>query len=72
MLKVTGQFGWSKPPGAIIQATTILAERLFKIAREAPLGIVAAGEGGALYLGKADPGIMNLIGPYMRHRVGVG
>lgn len=70
-VKVTGKFGWAVVPDEVVQATTILAARLFKIAREAPLGIISW-EGGAVYIGRSDPGIMGLIGPLIRHRISVG
>ena len=70
-VKVTGKFGWLVVPDEVVQATTILAARLFKIAREAPLGIISW-EGGAVYIGRSDPGIMGLIGPLIRHRISIG
>lgn len=70
-VKVTGKFGWSVCPDEVVQATTILAARLFKIAREAPLGIISW-EGGAVYIGRSDPGIMGLVGPLIRHRISIG
>lgn len=42
-LKVTGQFGWPAVPAEVKQATTMIATRLLKLAREAPFGVVALG-----------------------------
>lgn len=71
-VKVTGKFGWSTTPEDVAQACTILAARYYKIAREAPLGVIAAGNDVALYIGRSDPGVISLLGPYARHRVAVG
>lgn len=62
-LKVTGKFGWAATPPEITQATTILASRLFKRAREAPFGAMAFGEQ-AIRLSMIDPDVQSLIGPY--------
>ncbi len=68
-VRVTGQFGWSAVPGAITEATTILASQLLKRAREAPFGIVAFGDAGATArLATTDPSVRFLVGPYMREK----
>lgn len=71
-VKVTGKFGWATCPEDVAQACTILAARYYKIAREAPLGVIAAGNDVALYIGRSDPGVVSLLGPYTRHRVAIG
>ena len=63
-LKVTGMFGWAGPPAEIVQATTILASRLFRRAREAPFGVIT-GIDSMIRLGRLDPDISALISPYM-------
>jgi len=68
-VRVTGKFGWAAIPEEIIQATTILASKLFKRAREAPFGILTAGtDVGAMRIARTDPDVASLIGPYMRTR----
>lgn len=42
-VRVTGRFGWPAVPPGVKQATTILAARLLKRAREAPFGVAALG-----------------------------
>ena len=69
-VKVTGQFGWLTVPDAISGAASMLAARLLTIRRSAPLGIVSF-DGGAIRVARMDSQVMTLIGPYMRHRVGI-
>lgn len=69
-VQVTGRFGWAAPvPAPIVQATTILAVKLLKRAREAPFAIVGAqafGEGAAARIARTDPDIVVLTKPYAR------
>ncbi len=70
-VKVTGKFGWPVGvPDAVVDATTLLANRLLTIKRSAPLGIVAF-DGGAVRIARADQSVMMLVGNYMKHRVAV-
>lgn len=64
-VKVTGKFGWPAVPDGIKSATTILATRLLKRAREAPFGIVGGFET-AERIARTDPDVMFLVGPYVR------
>jgi hypothetical protein len=71
-VKVTGKFGWPAVPEAVTQATTILASRLLKRAREVPFGVVAVNlDGAAVRIAKADPDVMLLLGPFIKHRISV-
>lgn len=70
-VKVTGQFGWPAVPSGIVDATTLLAERLFKMKREAPLGVLAFADV-AVRVARADSNLMTLLGAKMRHRIAVG
>lgn len=68
-VKVTGRFGWPAVPAAVADATTILASRLVKRKREAPFAIVTVpgvDVGAAIRLGRTDPDVMTLLGPYTR------
>lgn len=69
-VQVTGQFGWAAVPQAIVEGTTLLTERLFKIKREAPLGVLAY-QDVAIRIAKADPNLQMMIGQYMKHAVAV-
>lgn len=72
-IKLTGKFGWSVAPDAVVQATTIIAAKLFQRAREAPFGIVGIGaESAAVRIGRYDPDVSLLLGPLTRHRIAVG
>lgn len=67
--QVTGKFGWTAIPDEIVLATSILAGKLFKRAREAPFGIVSFGgadSSAAMRLARTDPDVANLIGPFTR------
>ncbi len=62
-VKVTGSFGWPAVPAAVKQATSILAGRLLKRARETPYGIVVvSGDAvAAARLGRIDPDVAFLL-----------
>ncbi len=62
-IKVTGLFGWASTPGAVTQATSILAGRFLKRARETPYGIVVvSGDAvAAARLGRIDPDVAFLL-----------
>jgi hypothetical protein len=65
-VKVTGQWGWTAPPAEVQQAAQIIATQLFKRAREAPFGIIAALEAGSIRLGRYDPQVEALLSKYKR------
>lgn len=69
-VKLTGKFGWSAVPGPILDAATLLAERVYKMKREAPLGTIAVADM-AIRIARADSNIMILVGPYMKYRPAV-
>lgn len=62
-VQIIGLFGWATTPGAVTQATTILAGRLLKRSRETPYGIVVvAGDAvAAARLGRIDPDVAFLL-----------
>ncbi len=69
-IKVTGQFGWPAVPAPISEATTLLASRLFKRAREAPLGVFGLGvDGTTVRISRTDPDVAAMIAPYNRGRM---
>lgn len=68
-VQVTGKFGWPAVPSEIVTATSVLAGKLFKRAREAPFGIVSFGgadSAAAMRIARTDPDVANLISGYMR------
>lgn len=69
-VQITGKFGWPQVPAAIVTATTLLAERLYKMQREAPLGVLSFADV-AMRIARADANLMILVGPYMRHRAAI-
>ena len=70
-VKVTGRFGWPAVPPAIVEATTILASKLLRRAREAPFGIVSFGvDGGAARIARTDPDVAFLVRPFIRGGMG--
>jgi hypothetical protein len=66
-LQITGQFGWPAVPPPIKQATTILAHRLLRRAREVPFGVSGIGlDGSVVRIMAQDPDVEALIMPYSR------
>ena len=55
-IRVTGRFGWPAVPEAVKTGTKMVANRLFRVVREAPFGVVALGlEGQAVRIARSDP-----------------
>ncbi len=66
-IRVTGVFGWPSLPGPVVEATGILAARLFKRAREAPLMVYGMGvDGSPVRAASVDPDVARLLEPYSR------
>jgi hypothetical protein len=66
-VKVTGKFGWAAVPYPVTQAATIMAARLMKRAREAPLGTIGFGiDGNVVRVPRIDPDVDALLGPYKK------
>ena len=64
---VTGMFGWSSVPPTVKEATTIMATRLLKRAREAPFGVVGLGlDNVAVRISQVDPDVAFLLDPFVR------
>lgn len=64
-LQVTAKFGWSSVPHDVNEACILKAAALFK-RKEAPFGVAGFGEFGAVRIGRHDPDVMDLLGPYVR------
>lgn len=67
-VKVTGKFGWPSTPQPIIDACTLVSERVYKMKREGPLGVVAFQQE-VVRVASADRNVMLLLAPYMRMRI---
>jgi hypothetical protein len=66
-VELTGKFGWPVVPPQIKQATTILAQRLLKRAREVPFGVSGVGlDGSVVRIMAQDPDVMSLVAPFSR------
>lgn len=65
-VKVTGDWGWSAVPSAIVEACNLLVIRLWK-RKDAPFGIMGSQELGQLRaITKIDPDVAELVRPYAR------
>jgi hypothetical protein len=64
-VELTGKFGWSSVPAQVEEATTLLAHRLLKRARQAPFGISGLGlDGSVVRIMLSDPDVMMLLRPF--------
>ena len=68
-IRVTGRFGWATVPAGVREATTLIAARMFKEAREAPWGVVGFDEQGAVRVSRQIPSLALTLGPYMKRRL---
>lgn len=69
-LRVTGKFGWTEAPEGVKTATTMIAARLLKEMREAPLGVIGLGlEGTAVRISRFMPGVEMALAPYTKSQV---
>ena len=66
-VSVSGTFGWAATPAPVKEATTILASRLLRRAREAPFGVVGIGiDNAAVRIARTDPDVAFLLDPFIR------
>ena len=65
-VRVTGKFGWTAPPEAVRVATGIIATKIVKRAKDAPMGVLTFFDGTALRIGRFDPQVEELLLPYNR------
>ncbi len=64
---VTGKFGWPATPPGIIQATTLLARKMFERNTKSPFAVVGlAPDGAVIRTGSYDKEFMDLVGPFQR------
>lgn len=66
-VELTGKFGWLSVPAPIEHATTLLAHRLLRRAREVPFGVSGIGlDGSVVRIMASDPDVLSLVNPYSR------
>lgn len=72
-VRLTGKFGWAAIPDGVVEATSIIASKMLKRAREAPYGVIAVNmDGAAVRIARSDPDVMLAIGDYQRRKIVVG
>lgn len=59
-VRVTARWGWPAVPDEVVQATLILAARLFKRSAS-PEGILGSAEWGVIRLSRTDPDVYGLV-----------
>jgi len=69
-VELTGKFGWPDVPPGVVEATGLIAARLFKRKREAPFAVVGFGidQSAALHIARTDPDVVGLLKPLSRNR----
>ena len=65
-VRVTGKFGWTAPPEAVRVATGIIATKIVKRAKDAPMGVLTFFDGTAMRISRFDPQVEELLAPYNR------
>lgn len=65
VVQIVGSWGWSTTPDQVVEATLLLAGRLFR-RQSSPLGVQSLADGGQLYIRSSDPDYRHLIAPFIR------
>lgn len=68
-IRVTAKWGWPEVPDEIAQAALLQAARLFK-RKDSPGGMYGSADFGFSRVSKADPDVVSLIAPFVRHGFG--
>lgn len=64
---VTGGWGWPAVPAQVKEATTVLAIRFVRRAREASFGVVSVGiDGQAVHIPRMDPDVGMMLSPLVK------
>lgn len=63
-LRVTAKWGWPAVPAQVVQATLILAARLFR-RKDTPEGVLGSAEWGTVRLSRTDPDVAELISRFV-------
>lgn len=65
-VRVTAKFGWAAVPEPVRVATGIIATKLVKRAKDAPMGVLTFFDGSAVRMSRFDPQIDELLSDYKR------
>jgi hypothetical protein len=63
-IRVTAKWGWPSVPYAVVQATVLLASRLYR-RRDSPQGVLGNAEWGAVRVSRLDPDVEALVWPFV-------
>lgn len=69
--KVTAKWGWEAIPKPVVEATQVLAERLYKVKKDSYMGVLEFNDV-AVRIARLDSSLMLLLGPYIKQRIAVG
>lgn len=64
-LQVTAKWGWPAVPAEVVEATLILAGRLYK-RKDSPEGVLGASEWGTVRVSRTDPDVADMLGPLVK------
>jgi hypothetical protein len=64
-LQVTARWGWSSVPIEVYEACLLKAAALYK-RRDSVQGVAGFGDFGVVRIGRSDPDVIDLLGPYRR------
>jgi hypothetical protein len=64
-LQVTGRWGWSQVPDQVREATLLRAAALWR-RKDAPFGVATFDQFGPVRITRADPDVVDLLGPFRR------
>jgi hypothetical protein len=71
LVKISGTWGWTEVPDAVIQACVIQSARIYK-RNDSPVGVMGFGDMGIIRVGtQLDPDVKMLLEPYRRLSLGV-
>lgn len=68
-VRVTAKFGWAAVPEAVRVATGIVATKIVKRAKDAPMGVLTFFDGSAVRMSQFDPQVEELLSDYKRPTV---
>lgn len=63
-IRVTARWGWPSVPESIVQATVLLASRLYR-RKDSPQGVLGNAEWGAIRVSRMDPDVESLVAPFI-------
>jgi len=63
-IRVTAKWGWPSVPESIVQATVLLASRIYR-RKDSPQGVLGNAEWGAIRVSRMDPDVESLVAPFI-------